>query len=107
MPAAQDFAELTQEYQQGIDDQRYRRRAQGAPTRAATPAPKRPPFPAAEVLKLYISCLRSGLQVRAVGRSTVLCGQLQGVDASLVQVNKSEAKVEHNRKTPPQVRAHD
>jgi len=72
---SQDFAELTQEYQQGIDDQRYRRRAQGAPTRAATPAPKRPPFPAAEVLKLYISCLRSGLQEQM----RVLVGELGAV----------------------------
>ena len=62
---AQDFAEETQEFQQGIDDQRFRRRAQAPPARAApTPQRQRPPFPAAEVLKLYVACLHAGLQAR-------------------------------------------
>lgn len=64
LAALQDFAEETQEFQQGIDDTRFRRRAQKAPARATAPPPRRPRFPASEVLKLYVACLQAALQAR-------------------------------------------
>jgi len=59
----QDFAEESQEFQTGVDDNRFRRRMRTA----APAAPKRreqaADFPAVAVVELYLRCLQAGLQV--------------------------------------------
>lgn len=60
----QDFAEETQEFQTGVDDNRFRRRLRTtstAPVRAGTQSSD---FPASAVVETYLSCLQAGLQAR-------------------------------------------
>jgi hypothetical protein len=59
----QDFAEESQEFQAGVDDNRFRRRLRNtvaAPARASGPSAE---FPASSIVETYLSCLQAGLQV--------------------------------------------
>ena len=59
----QDFAEESQEFQAGVDDNRFRRRLRNtvaAPARASGPSAE---FPASSIVQTYLSCLQAGLQV--------------------------------------------
>ena len=70
----QDFAEESQEFQAGVDDNRFRRRLRNtvaAPARACGPSAE---FPASSIVETYLICLQAGLQARpGVRHQCALC----------------------------------